>query len=129
MVCVCYKQVAVIEFLVTDKDSVSSINRRLCNVCESAADERSTVGLWAIRVTACKTGKAELCHLPSSGVLSQQLVFQCEGVMMQSVGRIHTLQPDKRRLALQSTKEVLFASFEVLDIPWCVRDSLLGASK
>jgi hypothetical protein len=32
-VCVCYKQRAVIEFLVAEKESVSSINRGLCNVC------------------------------------------------------------------------------------------------
>ena len=119
----------MIEFLVTDKKSVSSINRRLCNVCEGAADERSTVGRWVIRVTACETGRAELCHLPSSGVLSQLLVLQCEGMMMPSVARIHTSQPDKRRSAIRSTKEVLVASFEVLDIPLCVRDSLLGASQ
>jgi len=36
-VCVCYKQRVVIEFLVADKESVSNINRRLCNVCVRAA--------------------------------------------------------------------------------------------
>ena len=75
-VCVCYKQRAVIEFLVAEKESVSSINRGLCNVCVSVAVERSTVGRWTLRVTACETGKAALCHLPSSGVLSQLLVLQ-----------------------------------------------------
>jgi len=59
-VCVCYKQGAVIEFLLTDKESVSSISGRLCNVCESCAVERNTFGRWAIRVTDGGTGKAEL---------------------------------------------------------------------
>jgi hypothetical protein len=72
--------------------------------------------------------KTALRHLPSSGVLSQLLVLQREGVMMPSVARFHTSQPDNRRSVLQSTKEVLIASFEVLDIPWCVWDSLLRAS-
>jgi hypothetical protein len=119
----------VIEFLVAEKESVSSINRRLYNICESAAVERSTLGRWAVKVTACETGRAELCHLPSSGAPSQLLVLQCEAVMMPSVARIHTSQPDNRCSVLQSTKEVLVALFEVLEIPRCVRDSLRGASQ
>lgn len=116
----------MIEFFVTAKESVSSINRRLCNVCERAAAERSTVGRWAIRVTACETGIAELCHSPSSGVLSQLLVLQCGGVMVPSVTWIDTSQHNTRSV-LQPTKEVSVASFQVLDVPWCVRDSFVGA--
>ena len=126
---VCYKQRAVIEFLVAEKESVSSINRGLCNVCWSVAVERSTVGRWTLRVTASETGKVALCHLPSSGVLQQLLVLQCGGVMRPSVARIDTSHPDNRHSVLQPTKEVLVASFEVLNIPWCVPDSLLGASQ
>jgi len=95
----------------------------------SVAVERSTVGRWTLRVTACETGKAALCHLPSSGVLSQLLVLQCGGVMRLSVVRIDTSQPDNRRSVFQSAKELLVASFEVLDILRCVSHSLLGASQ
>jgi hypothetical protein len=80
--CVCALQTTCCDRISCRRQSVSSINRRLCNVCESAGVERSTVGRWVIRVTACETGKAELCHLPSSGVLSKPLVLQCGGVMM-----------------------------------------------
>jgi hypothetical protein len=100
-VCVCYKQRAVVECLVADRESVSNINRRLCNVCVRAAGERSTVGRWAISVTVCETGRAELCRLPSSGVPSHIFGLQCEGMMMSSVARIDTSQPDNRRSVLQ----------------------------
>jgi len=127
-VCVCVSQRTRCDRIPCRRESVSSINRGLCNICASVAVERSTVGRWTLRVTACETGKAALCHLPSSGVLSQLLLLQCGGVMRPSAARIDTSQPDNRRSVLQSAKEELVGSFEVLDIPWCVPDSLLGVS-
>jgi hypothetical protein len=47
--------------------------------------------------------------------------------MRPSSTRIDASQLDNQRTVLQSTKEVLVALFEALDIPRCARDSLLGA--
>jgi squalene cyclase len=62
-----YKQCAVIEFLVTEKESVGNIHKCLCNVHGSAMVDRSTAGHWVKRVSAFETGKAELHNLPRSG--------------------------------------------------------------
>ena len=47
-----YKQRAVIEILVAEKESVENIHKRLCAVYGSCAVDRSTVGRWVKRVKA-----------------------------------------------------------------------------
>jgi transposase len=51
-----YKQRAVIEFLVAEKESVGNIHKLLCAVCGSCAVHRSTVGRWIQRVKASGNG-------------------------------------------------------------------------
>jgi len=41
-----YKQRAVIEFLVAEKESVGNIHKQLCAVYGSSAVNRSTAGRW-----------------------------------------------------------------------------------
>jgi hypothetical protein len=62
-----YKQHAVIQLFVAEKESVRNIHRRLSNVYGIAAVDRSTTGHWAKRATASETGKAEPHDLPHSG--------------------------------------------------------------
>ena len=64
---VCCEQLAVTEFLVASKESVTSIHRSLCIVCTNAVVDRSTSGHWVKRVMASNTGKVELYDLPQSG--------------------------------------------------------------
>ena len=63
----CYKQRAVIEFLVAEKESVGNIHKRLCAVYGSCAVDRSTVGRWVRRVKASGRGETELRDRPRSG--------------------------------------------------------------
>ena len=48
----CYKQQAVIEFLVAEKESVGKIHKQLCAVYGSCTDDWSTVGCCVQRVKA-----------------------------------------------------------------------------
>jgi hypothetical protein len=59
-----FKQLAVIEFLVYEKESVVNINKRLCAVYGSCAVDRSTVGRRAKRVKASGIAETELRVLP-----------------------------------------------------------------
>ena len=61
-----YKQQAVIEFLVAEKESVGNIHKRLCAVYGSCAVDRSTVGRWVERVKASGSGETELHDRPWS---------------------------------------------------------------
>jgi transposase len=63
----CYKQRAVIEFLVAEKESVENIRKRLCAVYGSYAVNRSTVEHWVQRVKASENGETELHGRPRSG--------------------------------------------------------------
>ena len=62
-----YRQRAVIEFLVAEKESVGNIHKRLCAVYGSCAVDRSTVGRWVQRVKASGSGETELQDRPRSG--------------------------------------------------------------
>jgi hypothetical protein len=53
----CYKQRAVIEFSVAEKENVGNIHKRLCAVNGSCAVDRSTVGRWVQRVKASGCGE------------------------------------------------------------------------
>jgi len=55
-----YKQRAVIEFLVAEKESVGNIHKWLCAVYGSCAVDRSTVGRCVQRVKASGSGETEL---------------------------------------------------------------------
>jgi len=63
----CCGQLAITEFLFTNKESVTSIHRSLCIVNTNAVVDRSTLDHWAKRVTASETEKVELYDLPHSG--------------------------------------------------------------
>jgi hypothetical protein len=54
-----YRQLAVVEFLFAEKETVRNIHKQLGNVCGYAAVDRSTVGHWAKRVTGGEVGKAQ----------------------------------------------------------------------
>jgi transposase len=62
-----YKQQAVIEFLVAEKESVENIHKRLCAVYGSCAVKRSTTGHWVQRVKASRSAETELHDQPRSG--------------------------------------------------------------
>jgi hypothetical protein len=49
-----------IEFLVPVKETMRNIHERLNNVCEYAAVDKRTVGLWAGRVRDGELGKGQL---------------------------------------------------------------------
>jgi hypothetical protein len=55
-----YKQRAVIEFLLAEKESVGNIHKRLCAVYGSCAVDRSTVARWVQRVNASGSGETEI---------------------------------------------------------------------
>jgi hypothetical protein len=55
-----YKQRAVIEFLVAEKESVGNIHKWLCAGYGSCAVDRNTVGHWVQRVNASESGEGEL---------------------------------------------------------------------
>ena len=57
-----YKQRAVIEFLVAEKESVGNIHKWFCFVYGSCAVDRSTIGCWFQR-----SGETELHDRPWSG--------------------------------------------------------------
>jgi transposase len=52
-----YKQRAVIEFLVAEKENVGNIHKRLCVVYGSFAVDRSTAERWVQRVKASGSGE------------------------------------------------------------------------
>jgi hypothetical protein len=52
-----YKQQAVIEFLVVEKESVGNIHKWFYAVYGSCAVDRSTVGRWVQRVKASGIGE------------------------------------------------------------------------
>jgi hypothetical protein len=62
-----YKQQAVVEFLVAEKESVGNTHKRLCAVYGSCAVNRSTIGRWVQRVKASGSGETELHDQPRAG--------------------------------------------------------------
>jgi len=62
-----YKQRAVIEFLVVEKESVENIHKRLCAVYGSFSVDRSTAGRCVQRVKASESGETDLHDRPQSG--------------------------------------------------------------
>ena len=62
-----YKQRAVIEFLVAEKESVENIHKRLCAVYGSCAVDRSTVRRLIQRVKASEGGETDLHDRPRAG--------------------------------------------------------------
>jgi hypothetical protein len=102
----------VTEFLVAKKESVRNIHKHLCNVYGSAGVDRSTVDHWVKRVTASKTGKAELHNLPPSG----HPVTASSSMLMPWIARTDTSQLDNWHSVFQSVKEVSVTSSEILDI-------------
>jgi hypothetical protein len=59
-----FKQLAEIEFLVNENESVVNIHKILCAVYESCAVDRSTDGRWAKKVKASGSAETELRDLP-----------------------------------------------------------------
>jgi hypothetical protein len=57
----CYKQRAVIEFLVMEKESVGNIHKQLCAVYRSCAVNSSTAGRWVQTVKASGSGQRDSC--------------------------------------------------------------------
>ena len=80
-----YKQSAVIEFLVAEKESVRNNHKCLSNVYGSAVDNRSTICPWTKRVTASKTWKAELhdmCHSGHPVTAVSPEILQCTNAIV-----------------------------------------------
>jgi hypothetical protein len=67
VVCLWFKQRAVIEFFVHENESVMNIHKRLCAVYGSCAVARSTVGRRAKRVKASGCAVTEVRDLPRAG--------------------------------------------------------------
>jgi hypothetical protein len=53
------KQRDVIEFLMTEKGSITNIHKRLKNVYSVNAVDKSTVSVWASRTAGSERGQAE----------------------------------------------------------------------
>lgn len=62
-----YKQRAVIEFLIAERENVGNIHKRLCAVYGDCAVDRNPVGRWAKRVKASESLTTQLQDLPRSG--------------------------------------------------------------
>ena len=77
-----YKRLAVIEFLVAEKESVGKIHKRLCAVCGSCAVYRSTVGCWVQRVKASGSGEDDesMIRAVRSWLREQEMSWYREGV-------------------------------------------------
>jgi hypothetical protein len=56
-----YKQRAVIEFLVAEKEIVGSIHKRFYALYGSCVVDRSTVGRWVQRFKASGSGERDSC--------------------------------------------------------------------
>jgi len=99
----CYKQRAVIEFLVAEKESVGNIHKQLCAVYGSCALNRSTVGHWVQRVKASGSGETELHDRPRSGrpatatspEILVDVITRCEIINLDAY--LKTLQKLKQR--------------------------------
>jgi hypothetical protein len=66
-----YKQRAVIEFLVAEKESVGNIHKRLCDVYGSCAVYRSTVGRWFRELRLQEMEKLSCMIVHGLGILPQ----------------------------------------------------------
>jgi len=123
-----FKQCAVVEFLVAEKESVRIFQKCFWIVYGCAvAVVRSTVGRWVQKVTA-----TELHDLLRSGRPVVAVRPKCRRAMMPSLGRMDALQLDSWRSFFQSAKEVPVALFEAFNIWICVWDgsrNLTGETK
>jgi hypothetical protein len=61
------KQTAVIEFLLTENESITNIHRRLTNVCGDMAVDKSTVSLWEKRLASSEQGQGNVSDVRRSG--------------------------------------------------------------
>jgi hypothetical protein len=104
---VCCEQLAVTEFLVANKESVTSIQKSLCIVDTSAVVDRSILGHWVKRVMASEREKVELFDLPHSGhpvtAGSPEMLPYADA----TVCREQCITPDSWCSFLQSAEEVL----------------------
>jgi hypothetical protein len=61
------KQRAVIEFLLAENESITTIHRRLTNVYLDMAVDKSNVRRWAKRLASSEQGQGNVSDLPCSG--------------------------------------------------------------
>jgi hypothetical protein len=64
------RQRAVIEFLLTENESMTNIHRRLTNVYGDMAVDKITVSRWTKRLASSEQGQGNVSDLPRSGRLS-----------------------------------------------------------
>jgi hypothetical protein len=114
-----YKQNAVIELLVANKESVGNIHKRLCNVQGSAMVNRSTNGHPAKKWWLPKQEKQSSMICLTEAILSHLLALRCYIVLMPSFVRINASQPNNRHSNFQSAKEVSVTSSVISDIQTC----------
>jgi hypothetical protein len=97
-----YKQRAVIEFLVAEKESVENIHKQLCAVYGSCAVNRSTVGHWVQRVKASRSGEMELHDRPRSG---RPATATSPDILVDVIARGETINLDAYIKTLQKLKQ------------------------
>jgi len=68
-----FKQRAIIEFLVTEKELVTNIHKRLKNLYGVNAVDRSTISLWDSRTAGFAKGQVELTRVALTGQQQQSL--------------------------------------------------------
>ena len=124
-----YKQQAVIEFLVAEKESVENIHKRLCAVYGSCAVDRSTAGRWVQRVKASKVEK-RICMINRGlNVLPQPRAQTCCSAPMTLFMRIGASQVGNWPYSFQSALEVQWQLLTLWDFRKCAQDGFLEVSQ
>jgi hypothetical protein len=97
-----YKQRAVIEFLVAEKEGVENIHKWLCAVYGSCAVNRSTGGHWIQRVKASGRGETELHGRLQSG---RPATATSPDILVDVIARGETISLDAYIKTLQKLKQ------------------------
>ena len=124
-----YKQWAIIEFLVAEKESVGNIHKQLCAVYGSCTVDRSTVEHWDQRVKASGSGETELHVQLWSGhpatATSQDMLQRANGI-------IHAdwcITSQQSAVHLSVSNEVQWQLLTLWDIQRYVQDGFLKVSQ
>jgi len=94
-----FKQRAIIEFLVTEKELVTDIHKRLKSLYGVNAVDKSTISLWASRTAGFAKGQVELTDARRFDWPTTAVTQRCFNILIKSFKTTDPLQTESLKFS------------------------------
>lgn len=94
-----FKQWAIIEFLVTEKDLVTNIHKRLKSLYGVNAVDKSTISLWASRIAGFEKGQVKLTDAHRSDWPTTAVTQSCFNILIKAFKTTDPLQSESLKFS------------------------------